>query len=205
MVFVSSHGDERGKISASDSDYCIKELINAFLPEKSPTLVGKPKLFFIQACRGDGLDAGALIQMSDEDAQLLSHRDDLSILYSKDHDIHDKSYASQVQLSPDHRDVLVAYSTCEGYYSFRSTVRGSWFIQDLVGVLLDNINGKYDLLGLLTQVNRINAYLRESLDLKNLMYNRKKQMTCFVHTLTKQLYLLPLKTVPNQSNSFSFN
>lgn len=52
MVFVSSHGDEGGCISAGDEDYCLQDLMNLFTSEQCPTLMDKPKLFFIQACRG---------------------------------------------------------------------------------------------------------------------------------------------------------
>uniref|UniRef100_A0A1B6LB92 Caspase family p20 domain-containing protein n=1 Tax=Graphocephala atropunctata TaxID=36148 RepID=A0A1B6LB92_9HEMI len=57
LLVCLTHGSLRG-ISASDNLYNPNELWSLFTEEKCPTLAGKPKLFFIQACQGGNLDAG---------------------------------------------------------------------------------------------------------------------------------------------------
>lgn len=57
-MVVLSHGDE-GKIYAKDADYPPDTLWNPFSGDRCPTLAGKPKIFFIQACRGSKVDPGA--------------------------------------------------------------------------------------------------------------------------------------------------
>lgn len=51
---IMTHGD-MGRIYGSDSKYLdIKDIIDMFKEVKCKALAGKPKLFFIQACRGKG-------------------------------------------------------------------------------------------------------------------------------------------------------
>jgi len=61
IVAVLSHG-ELGLLYAHDTAYKADSLWYHFTPDKCPTLAGKPKLFFIQACQGDKLDAGVTLK-----------------------------------------------------------------------------------------------------------------------------------------------
>lgn len=59
---VLSHG-EQGIIYAKDGAYKPDDhLWGRFTGDKCVTLAGKPKLFFIQACQGDRLDAGVMMR-----------------------------------------------------------------------------------------------------------------------------------------------
>ncbi|KAK3593310.1 hypothetical protein CHS0354_031370 [Potamilus streckersoni] len=71
-LIVSSHGDEKenprknGKkehaIYSSDDQYIFTgDILEMFSDDNCPSLKGKPKLFFIQACRGSKTDLGAEI------------------------------------------------------------------------------------------------------------------------------------------------
>lgn len=61
FVVVLSHGNP-GIIYARDVPYEPEfKLWGQFTGKKCPTLAGKPKLFFIQACRGEGLDGGVML------------------------------------------------------------------------------------------------------------------------------------------------
>ncbi|XP_049547069.1 uncharacterized protein LOC125958020 [Anopheles darlingi] len=55
VVIVMTHGGP-GVLYAKDEAYNIDELWNKFTGDSCKTLHGKPKLFFIQACRGEKLD-----------------------------------------------------------------------------------------------------------------------------------------------------
>lgn len=197
MVFVMSHGKEEGMIWSRDHLYNVNDLVYSFSPSYAQGLKGKPKLFFVQACRGDGFDSGSLIEMSDQEAHERFLHDNFPVTYSSaspdssgvSSGFPTKSHGqSHINQLPSEADFLIAYSTCEGLYSWRNRFLGSWFIQDLVSVFLSQSYNS-DLLALLTQVNRKNAYNRQSNDQSNLRFHQKKQIPCFVHTLTKQLFL----------------
>lgn len=197
MVFVMSHGKEEGLIWARDFLYNVDDLTAAFSPKVAPGLKDKPKLFFIQSCRGDGLDHGALIfEMSDQEAHArhpdflvpFTNMPDSSVICTNSPT---KSHVrAHIMQTPSDADFLVAYSTCEGRYSWRNRFLGSWFIQDLVEVFLAQ-SYKEDIIALLTEVNRLNAYKRKSNDQTDPRFHQKKQIPCFASTLTKQLFLTP--------------
>ena len=89
----------------SDHAYKPDRLWSHFTAEKCPTLAGKPKLFFIQACQGDQLDSGVhlkRVSATETDSAAMSYK------------------------IPNHADFLIAYSTIPGFYSWRNTTAGSW-------------------------------------------------------------------------------
>ncbi|XP_046547079.1 caspase-8-like [Haliotis rubra] len=53
VVFITAHGDDDVVFTVDDRSFCIDELASHFKPENCPSLAGKPKLFFIEACRGE--------------------------------------------------------------------------------------------------------------------------------------------------------
>jgi len=154
-----SHGEE-GLIYGTDGSVEIEHLIAPF--KFNRTLVGKPKLFFIQACRGtklmDGIDTNPY-----------------TIQY--------------VNKIPIEADFLIAYSTVAGYYSWRNSLNGSWFIQSLCEML--NLHGNsMELLHVLTAVNRKVAYHYES-NADQASMSGKRQIPCVLSMLTKELYFKP--------------
>lgn len=81
---------------------------------------------------------------------------------------------------------MYAYSTAPGYYSWRNTSNGSWFIQSLCEAL-DEFSGELELMQIMTRVNRKVAFNFESTS--NLPgFDNKKQMPCIVSMLTKDFY-----------------
>ena len=69
-----------------------------------------------------------------------------------------------------------------GYYSWRNSVRGSWFIQALCDVLERYAGGQHpsDLLSMMTRVCRRVAYEFES-NVDNAVMSRKKQVRNAAH------------------------
>jgi len=54
VVFVMTHGGEGGKLFGSDGEHItIEEIASLFNANNCPELIDKPKIFVIQACRGD--------------------------------------------------------------------------------------------------------------------------------------------------------
>lgn len=168
---VMTHG-EHGSLYGSDSRYPIDNLFHYFLGNNCPTLVGKPKIFFVQACQGDRLDSGVLVS---------GDRLDSTATYFK---------------IPTYADFLIAYSTLPGFYSFRNQERGSWFVQSLVEVL-EEYSGELDLLSMLTITSHNVAY-RFSSNGMTPEFKDKKQVPCITSMLTRRVYFPP-KQKPKQS------
>ncbi|XP_068181127.1 caspase-3-like isoform X2 [Antennarius striatus] len=155
-----SHGDE-GVIYGTDGPEKFENLTKFFKGDRCMSLVGKPKLFFIQACRGTALDDGVSIE-TDSVSEQTSER------------------------IPVEADFLYAYSTAPGYYSWRNTANGSWFMQS-VCEMLENYKGKLELMQIMTRVNRKVALHFESQS--NLSgFGGKRQIPCIVSMLTKDFY-----------------
>lgn len=151
VCVISSHGDQdvlhRGGHSettdvvyGTDGILHLKTILDVFRPRVCPTLAGKPKLFFIQACRGPSLSGTARVvaDSGEED----------------EGDGGEQNFIAQsISLS---RDYLLAYSAPPGFYSFRRA-SGSWFVTCLCGILQTQ-HRQMDLLSMLTLVNHQMAY-----------------------------------------------
>lgn len=159
---ILTHGD-RDVLYATDGKFPVDSVMDPFRGNVCPTLLGKPKLFFIQACRGDRLDEGtpAVLETSDS--------------------------PGQIYRIPTHADFLAAYSTVPGFYSWRNTSQGSWFIQALCSVLQERARS-VDLLSMLTVVCRRVALYYESCVPGDPNMDRKKQVPSITSTLTRLVY-----------------
>ncbi|XP_070769009.1 caspase-3-like [Enoplosus armatus] len=155
-----SHGNE-GVIYGTDDFEKLENLTKYFKGNHCRSLVGKPKLFFIQACRGSDLDEGAFLETDSVDQQT-SER------------------------IPVEADFLYAYSTAPGYYSWRNTYNGSWFMQALCE-MLQRYRGQLELMQIMTRVNhKVAVHFESSSDLPG--FSGKKQIPCIVSMLTKDFY-----------------
>ena len=76
-----------------------------------------------------------------------------------------------------------------GYFSWRNSTKGSWFVQALCR-MLQKYGTEKDIMWILTKVNHEVAYEFESNASKEFM-NRKKQVPSIVSMLTKELVLSP--------------
>lgn len=157
LIAILTHGDDGDTLCAHDGHYPFSNLWSLFTEERCPSLMGKPKIFFIQACRGSELDPG--VTMIERDG---------SLRYS----------------IPTDADYLFAFATAPGFVSFRNVDNGSWFIQELCDELNEN-GERYDLLMLLTFVAQRVARQYESNTPNIPEYHLKKQMPCMVSTLTR--------------------
>ena len=54
---------------------------------------------------------------------------------------------------PMHADFLISHSTISGFYSWRNTSAGSWFIQSLVSLVEKEVKDR-DVVSLLTNINK---------------------------------------------------
>uniref|UniRef100_A0AAQ6IAZ9 Caspase-3 n=1 Tax=Anabas testudineus TaxID=64144 RepID=A0AAQ6IAZ9_ANATE len=156
ICVLLSHGDE-GVFFGTDGSIELKFLTSLFRGDRCKSLVGKPKLFFIQACRGTDLDAGIETDSSDETTKI-----------------------------PVEADFLYAFSTAPGYYSWRNTMTGSWFIQSLCD-MITKYGKQLELQQIMTRVNHKVAVEFESIS-NSPGFHAKKQIPCIVSMLTKEMY-----------------
>ncbi|XP_034544015.1 caspase-3a [Notolabrus celidotus] len=160
VCVLLSHGDE-GVFFGTDGSVELKYLTSLFRGDRCKSLVGKPKLFFIQACRGTELDAGIEADSGDDGTTKI----------------------------PVEADFLYAFSTAPGYYSWRNTMTGSWFMQSLCE-MLSKYGRELELQHILTRVNHKVAV--EFVSVSNSPgFDAKKQIPCIVSMLTKEMYFTP--------------
>ena len=112
---ILSHGCSDGVYGADGEPVKIKDVANLFEGRNCPSLFGKPKMFFIQACRGDNEDKGVF--PSDDEIQ--------------------KDGKGENNSLPSDADFSFSYSTAPGKASYRSQQHGSWYISILCHVLND--------------------------------------------------------------------
>ncbi|KAG7273502.1 hypothetical protein CRUP_015878 [Coryphaenoides rupestris] len=181
VVCVLSHGERECVFGTDGRKVTLAELRRPFTSERAPTLAGKPKLFFIQACQGSGYQQGAAPcpprpQEEPPGASLMLEAD---------------AGPLPVELVAGDADFLMGMATVEECKSFRNTSTGSIFIQELCKQLLLDFFFflqliKDDLLTTLTRVNR---------EVSKGDFLSFKQMPQPKYTLTKKLVLTKLEVV----------
>ncbi|XP_030834961.1 caspase-7-like [Strongylocentrotus purpuratus] len=200
---ILTHGEE-GSIYGTDERLVkIEDIVGPFGSDRCPTLNGKPKLFFLQACRGERFDGGVEAtdgtavpptdkaageaRAKDQEKPQVDEQDDdqlVNKMLKMDLDFTD-SFASCRSKVPSQSDMLLAYATVPGFVSWRNSERGSWFIQALTETIIQHARDE-DLLSMITMVNGKVARAFESSSA-----GRHKQMPAPVTMLTKKLYFFP--------------
>uniref|UniRef100_A0A3B3SCY0 Caspase 7, apoptosis-related cysteine peptidase n=1 Tax=Paramormyrops kingsleyae TaxID=1676925 RepID=A0A3B3SCY0_9TELE len=161
-----THGEE-SMVFGTDGVMPLKTLTSLFRGDVCRSLVGKPKLFFIQACRGSQFDDGIETDSGPPKDTL-------------------ETDANPRNKIPVEADFLFAYSTVPGYFSWRNPGRGSWFVQALCSVLKE-FGKQLEIMQILTRVNYKVATSFESWS-EDPHFHEKKQIPCIVSMLTKELY-----------------
>lgn len=174
MCIFLSHGED-DHIYAYDGKIKIQDLTDMFKGDKCPELIGKPKIFVIQACRGDKHDDPVLARDAVDSTPEESDETEMD--------------AAAVHTLPAGADFLMCYSVAEGYYSHRETVNGSWYIQDLCE-MIRKYGSSLEFTELLTLVNRKVSHRRVDV-CKDINAIGKKQIPCFASMLTKKIHFYP--------------
>jgi hypothetical protein len=113
IIFIMSHGDKSKIVSRDSHEIDLSEFITPL--KRNPTLKSKPKVFFIQACRG---------------GNTMTVNDATGTTQSSSNIVHSRYYDHENRL-PKETDFLFAYSTLEDYLSYRDVEDGTWYIQML--------------------------------------------------------------------------
>lgn len=179
IICVSSHGnlieDEDGIfyeiIHAQDRFYYKTDLWRYFKDKLD--WEGKPKLFFIQACRGEDATAGVV----------LSHDACVS-----------EEEATPVFTEPTFPDLFIMNASQQGTVSWKCSNGDSLFIDALVKIFTEN-SSKWDLLSMAVEISDRVARDHEVCTMMppptpgtSSKYDCCQQMPCFETTLTKRFY-----------------
>ena len=117
VLVVMSHGGDRDVIYGVEGrTTTVEDLMCEFNAANCPTLRDKPKLFFIQTCRGELKDESSTVTLNNTES---------------DHSIAAFSSDSLLPRSvcPQEADFLLAFSTTPGYVAYRNEQHGSPYIQ----------------------------------------------------------------------------
>ena len=177
VLWLMSHG-RSGEVFGSDGVPLPIQTIKDMLSNAScATLRGKPKLLFVQACRGDKEDEGFNVLTKAcglPSVQMSSPCPDKPRIDQK------KSPSSE--RTAGQTDFLTAYSTVEGYVSYRFPNLGSNFVRVLVKVFREHVAHDH-LVNLLTKV------IKRVSDMESIENARQfKQAPQFETTLVKELW-----------------
>ncbi|XP_011692405.1 PREDICTED: caspase-1-like isoform X2 [Wasmannia auropunctata] len=174
-VIALTHGIQHDMIFAKDVVYSSDTLWKPFTADKCSSLAGKPKLFFIQACRGDQTDGGIQLQCSSRSLRPRQTETDSAVSYA----------------IPSHADFLIAHSSMKGFFTWRNPSEGTWYIQCLCDIL-DEHGTTMDLMNMLTLTSRKVATEFSSVS-KDKYLDNQKQVPSVTTMLIRSVYFPPKK------------
>ncbi|XP_008296396.1 caspase-2 isoform X2 [Stegastes partitus] len=188
VVCLLSHGVD-GAVYGTDGQLLqLDWVFEAFDNAHCPLLQNKPKMFFIQACRGDEMDCG--VEQIDGPARTSSpscEQRDAGREGQGDSRQRGDLGRPRIKL-PQRSDMICGFASLKGTAAMRNTKRGSWFIQELNTALRLHARDTH-LADILVQVNgRIKE--REGYA-PGTAHHRCKEMSEFTSSLCKDLYLFP--------------
>ncbi|XP_027735920.1 caspase-8-like isoform X2 [Empidonax traillii] len=161
---VLSHGKKGIIYGVDGQEVAIRELTTSFTVQNCPSLAGKPKVFFIQACQGNAFHKGVTIEADSAEQDASAERD----------------VRFQLDCIPAEADFLLGMATLQDYVSYRSPKEGTWYIQALCQHLESRCPRGESVVSILTAVNR-------EVSRKTGERNAEKQMPQPIFTLKKKL------------------
>ncbi|XP_064461153.1 caspase-3-like isoform X3 [Ornithodoros turicata] len=160
VCWIMTHG-VNGAIKGADGQEINLNRLPGIL--NTPSLKGKPKLFFIQACQADETETST------------------------------RHWGCNI---PTYPDFLFSFATTPGYMAWRSTEKGSIYVEAICNAFEKSFNAvdKMDVTEVLNSAARQVAIEFETQS-SDAQFTGCKQALCYFSTLTQSLYLTP----PNQS------
>jgi len=149
FVFViMSHGRPGHILGIDGKEVSIKdEIIKQFDGENCKVLIGKPKIFIIQACQGTGLSEGVKhCNEPDDEGEALEEPDCWELTHEK-------------------ADMIEVHSTYPGFKALRNRMYGSHFIRSIVRNVYEHAHEE-DFYDIMTKVKRDVVALEISLQNK---------------------------------------
>ncbi|XP_077162458.1 caspase-3-like [Paroedura picta] len=160
VSILSSHGEEGVIFDCKGQPVELTQIYKALSPPGSHKLAGKPKILFIQACRGQEIDPGVWLQTDSAEAQT--------------------DYISHYLSVPE--DTTVMFACSPGYAAFINCWESA-FLKALLK-LLEGENRQRELTRLMTWINREVAFNFEAKG----KHSGGKEMPCFVTKMVRDVY-----------------
>lgn len=122
MCCILSHGLEGSVYGVDGITVQIRMLMELFSGTNCPSLVGKPKIFFIQACQGNKQQGIVYTDAGKPGRGCV-----------------DTDAVQPKESIPSHADFLLGIATVPSFVSFRESANGTWYIQSLCQNLADMV------------------------------------------------------------------
>ncbi|XP_035655381.1 caspase-8-like isoform X2 [Oncorhynchus keta] len=181
---ILSHGKKEGVCGTDGTVVPTIDILSPFNGTNCSILVEKPKLFFIQACRGKDVQKGVPVNKKPK-------------VEGMDMELDTDDGQVQDYTLPLYSDYLVFMANVDQYISIRSPTSGSWFIQSLCGQLEKSCTRGKNIYEILTGVKAAVSKKEGDLRIKDAYggygYEVVKQSPDSRDTLTKML-IFPAET-----------
>ncbi|XP_024271955.1 caspase-8-like isoform X2 [Oncorhynchus tshawytscha] len=181
---ILSHGKKEGVCGTDGTVVPTIDILSPFNGTNCSILVEKPKLFFIQACRGKDVQKGVPVNKKPK-------------VEGTDMELDTDDGQVQDYTLPLYSDYLVFMANVDQYISIRSPTSGSWFIQSLCGQLEKSCTRGKNIYEILTGVKAAVSKKKGDLRIKDAYggygYEVVKQSPDSRDTLTKML-IFPAET-----------
>jgi len=172
---ILSHGEE-GTVYATDGQVELKSLTSLFHKSK---LHGRPKLFLVQACQGHNLMDSNTVEADGIDSVDAAFK----INFKSREEFKDVNLTIPIEA-----DYLFAHATVNGYYAWRHSVNGSWFIQAICEVFRKYAH-KMDIMRMMTRVNALMVKNKSNTGVEHT--TGRQQIAQIMTQLRKDLYFFP--------------
>ncbi|XP_020853602.1 caspase-2 isoform X2 [Phascolarctos cinereus] len=177
MVALLSHGIDGGIYGVDGKLLQLQEVFQLFDNANCPNLQNKPKMFFIQACRGDETDRG--VDLRDGKERVASPGCEESDA--------GKEKILKMRL-PTRSDMICGYACLKGTAAMRNTKRGSWYIEALTQVFSERARDMH----VADMLVKVNALIKDREGYApGTEFHRCKEMSEYSSTLCRHLYLFP--------------
>jgi hypothetical protein len=160
LCVVMSHGNDEKVVTSDNQEISFEEIMKP-IKEECPTLIGKPKLFFFQACRGENemmnrQDSGESTSSGHTETDDVSNISTIASSHSSDPKIIKRTFIKF------EADLLVYYATKKHYSAFATEKnKGTIFIESVCEVFNQAYMGLPKNLSLSQMITIINAKVGE--------------------------------------------
>uniref|UniRef100_A0A914I8S2 Uncharacterized protein n=1 Tax=Globodera rostochiensis TaxID=31243 RepID=A0A914I8S2_GLORO len=176
VLVILTHGSS-GKLFGIDDKYCfVDDLLGPLNNKNCGRLAGKPKLIFLQCCRGGKTDTGVSHGRNESATRAQDQR--------RDSPRRIRAPSEQLRRLPTDADFLICFSTTDYRVSWRSRLRGSRFIQAICECFA-RYAAVDDVLHLMTRVNGVVAAMYSNRKLSFMQVSEER------YTLTKLFFFFP--------------
>ncbi|XP_036285009.1 caspase-2 isoform X6 [Pipistrellus kuhlii] len=177
IVALLSHGVEGGVYGVDGKVLQLQEVFRLFDNANCPSLQNKPKMFFIQACRGDETDRG------------VDQQDGKGPTLSPECEEGDAGRQELLKMRlPTRSDMICGYACLRGTAAMRNTKRGSWYVEALTQIFSERACDMH----VADMLVKVNGLIKEREGYApGTEFHRCKEMSEYCSTLCRHLYLFP--------------